>query len=70
MADNAENGLTWRNLNREGCELGRATKRELERCKSQVGAMEKKLDRMFWALAMSAVGLATSAILLALNLVL
>ena len=32
--------------------------------------MEKKLDRMFWALTMAAVGLATSAILLALNLIL
>jgi hypothetical protein len=64
------NGLTWRALNREGCELGRATKRDLERVVVKVNCLETKIDRLTWALVGAAITFGTAAIMLALNLVL
>lgn len=64
-----DNGLTWRTLNREGCELGRATKRELEDMAGKVRCLESKIDRLTWALVGAAITFGTAAIMLALNLV-
>lgn len=64
------NGLTWRTLNREGCELGRATAKELEDTKAKVSCLEKKIDRLTWAMVSAAIGFGTAALMLALNLAL
>lgn len=64
------NGLTWRNLNREGCELGRATKRELDDTVKKVSCVEKKIDRLTWAMVSAAIGFGTAALMLGLNLAL
>ena len=65
----AGNGLTWRNLNREGCEMGRATKREVRDLAEKVHCMESKIDKMSWALVGAAITFGTAALMLALNLV-
>lgn len=82
MASNPpiNNDLTWRSLNREGCEVGRATKRELSALEQatnkelddltdKVKCMESKLDRLTWALVGAAITFGTAALMLALNLI-
>ena len=64
------NGLTWRNLNKEGCELGRATKVRLSETVEKVSCLEKKIDKLTWSLVGAAITFATAALMLALNLVL
>lgn len=73
-----QNGADWRTLralNREGCEFGRTTNRDLEACKERMSKFEqeilgvkKKIDRLTWALASAALGFAISAVMFALNL--
>ena len=74
------NGLTWRSLNKEGCEVGRATKRdlaaleqatekELSDLTEKMKCMESKLDRLTWALVGAAITFGTAALMLALNLI-
>jgi len=70
MTTTAENGLTWRTLNKEGCELGRATAKELDDVIKKVGCLESKIDRLTWALVGAAITFGTAAIMLALNLAL
>lgn len=65
-----DNDLTWRVLNREGCEYGRRLALELERMDERMDECARKLDRMTWALVTTAIGFATAAIMLALNLLL
>lgn len=67
-AQEPQDNLNWRELNREGCELGRATKIELDRTVVKVGCLEKKIDRLTWAMVSTAIGFGTAALLLALNL--
>ena len=72
MASNppaVNNGLTWRNLNREGCEMGRATRRQVDDLSEKVRCMESKLDKMTWALVGAAITFGTAALMLALNLI-
>lgn len=68
MADITTELLT--NLNARGCEQGRIRARDIEDMQRKVSCLEKKIDRMTWALASTAIGFAVSAVLLALNLAL
>ena len=63
------NDLTWRSLNREGCELGRSTEKEVSDLSRKVNDMESKIDAMIKALVGAALTLATATIMLALNLI-
>lgn len=55
-------------LDRQGCLYGQEVTRRLEKLEGTVEGMEAKIDKLIWAVAMAAFGLATSAILLAANL--
>lgn len=66
MAD--DNGLSWRSLNREGCELGRLLQPRIEALESDVSGIKRKIDRLTWALVTAAIGFGTAAVMLALNL--
>ena len=70
MADTPQgnNIITWRALNREGCEMGRATKKEVAAMADSMNEMRSKLDKILWALVAAAIGLAVSAVGLLLNL--
>ena len=70
MAGNppTNNDLTWRSLNREGCEMGRSTKREVLTLAENVNKVQAKLDKILWALIVAALGLTVSAVGLLLNL--
>ena len=63
------NGLTWRNLNREGCEMGRTTRIQVDDLSEKVRCMESKLDRLTWALVGATITFGTAALMLALNLI-
>ena len=62
------NAITWRALNREGCEMGRANKREMATMTGNMDKMQAKLDKILWTLVVAAIGLAASAVGLVLNL--
>ena len=62
------NVITWRALNREGCEKGRAIRKELDTMTGSMDKMQAKIDKILWALVVSAIGLAVSAVGLLLNL--
>lgn len=62
------NGLTWRSLNREGCEQGRLLTGRVEQMDETVHSIQGKLDRLTWALVTAAIGFGTAAVMLALNL--
>lgn len=57
-------------LNARGCEQGRLRARTIETMGKKVDCLEKKIDRMTWALVSTAIGFAVSAVFLALNLLL
>ena len=63
------NDLTWRSLNREGCELGRITQKELSDLAERVRCIESKIDAMTKALVGAALTFGTAALMLALNLI-
>ena len=70
MAGNPpSNDLTWRTLNREGCEFGRAAQKELDDLAGRVTRMESKIDTMTKALVGAALTFGTAALMLALNLI-
>ena len=50
--------------------MGRATKRELAATVEKVNCLEKKIDRLFWALVTASISLGTAALILGLNLAL
>lgn len=62
------NNLTWRTLNREGCELGRSLQRAVEEQDVAMKDLAKRVDRLTWALAGAAITFGTAAVMLALNL--
>ena len=55
-------------LNGSGCLFGQANREKLNELKTEVAGVEKKIDRMTWALVSAAIGLMTAAVMLALNL--
>lgn len=63
-----DNVITWRELNREGCEQGRSLAARVEMIERTCEEMKRKLDRMTWALVTTAIGFGTAALMLALNL--
>ena len=63
------NMITWRALNREGCEMGRTTKKEVGDLSRKVKDMESKIDAMTKALVGAALTFGTAALMLALNLI-
>ena len=64
----AENGLTWRALEREGCGYGRLVGERVSRMEVSVDEVKKRVDRLTWALAGAAITFGTAALMLALNL--
>ena len=68
MTETTQNGLNWRTLNREGCELGRGLTRQVEQMDETMKTIQLKLDRLTWALVTAAIGFGTAAVMLALNL--
>jgi len=62
------NVITWRALNREGCEMGRAAKKELTAMSQGMDKLQAKVDKILWTLVVAAIGLAVSAVGLLLNL--
>ena len=62
------NAITWRALNREGCEMGRATKREVLALSAQLDKLTSKLDKVLWALVATSLGFVGAAVGLLLNL--
>lgn len=70
MADAGANddGLTWRSLNKEGCEQGRMLTGRMEYMEETMHSVQTKLDRLTWAMVTAAIGFGTAAIMLALNL--
>ena len=70
MAGNPpSNDLNWRTLNREGCEFGRFTQKEVDDLTARVTRMESKIDAMTKALVGAALTFGTAALMLALNLI-
>jgi len=59
-----------RELDREGCEQGRLLLPRVERLEKCYEKLEGRLDRLFWAMVMAAISLATASIMLGLNLAL
>ena len=55
-------------LDRQGCLYGQEVTRRLKKLEETVEGMEAKIDKLILAVTMAAVGLATSAVLLAVNL--
>jgi len=62
------NGLTWRALNKEGCEIGRFLEKQVLELDRTVDKMSSKMDRLTWALVGAAITFGTAAVMLALNL--
>jgi len=63
------NVITWRALNREGCEMGRANRKEMDTMATKIKDMESKIDAMTKALVGAALTFGTAALMLALNLI-
>jgi hypothetical protein len=69
VADNDDSDeLTWRRLDKEGCEQGRHRERRIDRLEKEVCDVKTKLDRLTWALVGCALTFGTAALMLALNL--
>jgi hypothetical protein len=69
VADNDDNTLTWRALNREGCEQGRLIKVRVDKLESKITKTCDKVDKLTWALVGFSITFGTAALLLALNLI-
>lgn len=66
MTEN-DNGYP-RVLDRQGCLYGQGVTRRLRELEGTMKGMETKLDRLILAVTVAAIGLAASAVLLAVNL--
>jgi len=55
-------------LDRRGCLYGQGVERRIDELEGMMKRMEDKLDKLIWVLTAATIGLATSTILLALNL--
>lgn len=55
-------------LDREGCLFGQQAARTVEALDERMDRLEKKIDRMSWALVSAAIGFGTAALMLGVNL--
>ena len=56
-------------LDQTGCLYGQSTREQLSELRKCVNGMEKKIDKLTWALVGTAITFGTAAVMLALNLV-
>ncbi len=64
---NGDNGYP-RVLDEKGCLHGRGTRDRVDELAERMKELEKKIDRLIWALTAASVSFATAVVLLALNL--